>query len=172
MYRIYLLIPLLFVPLICEASLFRIFGFDFENCRSWEFQTDIVNYENPNYKSAELKLKQLGGNGGNMHDWFIFESIDQDSFKQNYGICRYVQTSNSRPYKFECTTHGDFPLSGASFTVVKDRGQFSSSYLCTAGCKTVNVKLLHDSTSEDKGNFELSASIKKFNASCQSKRWK
>lgn len=169
MSRINVLIALLFVPLVCDAAVFSILGFDFKNCKSWEFQTDIVNYENPNYKSAEAKLKILGGD---MYEWLIFESIDQDSFKQNYGICRYVQTSNLRPYKFECTTHGDFPLSGASFKVVKDRGQFSSSYLCAQGCEAVTVKLLHDSTSEDQGNFELGASIKKFNSSCQSKRWK
>lgn len=169
MYRIGILVALLFVPLICEAGVYRIFGFDFKNCKSWEFQTDIVNYDNPNYKSAKAKLKILGGD---MHEWVIFESIDQDSFKQNYGICRYVHTSNARPHKLECAAHGDFPLSGASFTVVKDSGQFSSSYMCAQGCETINVKLLHDSTSEDRGNFELGASIKKFNASCQSKRWK
>lgn len=169
MYRISALVALLFVPLVCEAEVYRIFGFDLKNCKSWEFQTDIVDYKNPKFKSAEAKLISLGVDRG----WKIFESIDQDNYEQNYGICRYASTGDSRPHKFECAVHGDFPLSGASFTAVKDMGQFSSSYMCAQGCETVNVKMLHDSTSEDTGNFELGASIKEFNALCpQSKRWK
>lgn len=148
----------------CVALDFHLHGFDFHTCTRWEFTTDIVAYRNPEYLVAAAKAKELRNLDP---EWTVFEAINHKTYGPAlYGVCRYVVTPSNHPFQFECKNLGTFPLSGSTFSLIKDRGLFSSSYRCTKSC-TTTIQLIHDQTSEDKGNVEMGASWKKFKQLCQ-----
>ena len=155
---------LLVCSLRCIAGEMHLHGFDFSSCTRWEFNTDIVAYDDPEYIAAAAKVPK-GQTGEST--WSVFEAINHKTYgKPLFGVCRYVFTSTNRPAKFECEDFGNFPLSGSTFSVIKDGGMYSSSYRCSRSCLKP-IQLIHDQTSEDRRNAELNASWRKFDELCK-----
>lgn len=143
-------------------------AFDFDNCLIWNIHSELPfaesGMEPPALKAAQALANLPMNMYFGIHTAFALNKPDESIEK--YGVCKY-KTETRGSDEITCLPGLDFPLSGATYSQIRSKGQLPS-LKCVSGCRGV-PSFVYDLGYENMNgerNIELEAAERKFRKHC------
>lgn len=148
-------------PAIAATTTWK--AYDLKNCKHWSMTPDDFQGSGPRFAKADATAKRA--NSGEVSSaWIVVQgAILWEDDEPWYGVCRF----DSEYTTISCLAGVDFPLSGATYKLVKQKGA-DATYLCNRGCEETEIKMVLEMAYEEATVFSKQAAqlIRKFEGQC------
>lgn len=161
-----LVILALFASVPVDAATTSWRAYDLKNCKHWSMTPDDFRGRGPRFEKAR-KLAEGNNSTGENAGWLVIEGgIRWESDEPWYGVCRFESSDKV----ISCLAGADFPLSGATYKLVREKDA-DATYVCIRGCDQTEIKMILEMAYEGETVFSTQAArlVRQFESRCHDK---